>query len=484
MKQKFLWCMLLWATAVPLTLHAQSTPIVITQDDIDPDFPETLTFRMMAESDADIERITLRYGTNGRSCQTGGSLQNVTFDAGSRVEAEWEWELRRSGAIPPGAVIWWQWEVEDVDGNTAVSERQEYMLADESHRWQNVSEDGVTVAWYAGDDSFGQAMLAQTMGSLAHLQTDLGLPRPETMQFWFYESGGAVQEAIVNVPEWTGGVAFPEYGITVLGVAPGQEGWAAEIVPHEMTHLLEGILTFNCRGVRLPTWLVEGLARFAEGEAEATAVNRLLAGLEAGSLPPLKSLAAGFSAYSDGAGMAYTQSGQVVAYLVELAGPEQMTELLQMMQQGNDVDEALTAVYGFDTAGLDASWRTSLGYVPTPTSAADAAALAATATPVPTIALGGIPQLATAVPEPSATVPPTNTATPIATVTPEPTDAPTSTPQAVAQNPTSTPLPATAVPEITPPVKSNNTLWLGLIGGLAALVITAFIVLKSQKGRG
>jgi hypothetical protein len=293
-----------------------------------------------------------------------------------------------------------------------------------------------------------------------------------------------VQEAIVNVPEWTGGVAFPEYGITVLGVAPGQEGWAAEIVPHEMTQLLEGILTFNCRGVRLPTWLVEGLARFAEGEAEATAVNRLLAGLEAGSLPPLKSLAAGFSAYSDGAGMAYTQSGQVVAYLVELAGPEQMTELLQMMQQGNDVDEALTAVYGFDTAGLDASWRTSLGYVPTPTSAADAAALAATATPVPTIALGGIPQLATAVPEPSATVPPTNTATPIATVTPEPTDAPTSTPQAVAQNPTSTPLPATAVPEITPPVKSNNTLWLGLIGGLAALVITAFIVLKSQKGRG
>jgi RNA polymerase sigma-32 factor len=34
------------------------------------------------------------------------------------------------------------------------------MLADESHRWQNVSEDGVTVAWYAGDDSFGQAIRA------------------------------------------------------------------------------------------------------------------------------------------------------------------------------------------------------------------------------------------------------------------------------------------------------------------------------------
>jgi hypothetical protein len=468
---------LLLATAVPLTTHAQSSAITILQNEIAPDFPETIVFRTTVESAAEIERIVLRYGTDGRSCQTGGSLQNVTFEAGNRVEAEWEWELRRSGAIPPGVTIWWQWEVEDAAGSTTISERQEHVLADESHRWQTLSMDGVTVSWYMGNAAFGQAMLEQTGRSLAHLQDDLGLPQPETVQLWFYDSATAVKDAIVNVPEWTGGVAFPEYGITVLGVAPGQEAWAADIVPHELTHLLEGILTFNCRGIRLPTWLVEGLARYAEGETDAAEVDRMLDAMAAGSLPPLKSLAAGFSAYSDGAGQAYTQSGQVVAYLIGLHGPEKMTELLQTMQQGQDVDAALTAVYGFDTAGLDALWRTSVGYAPTPTSAADAAALAGTATAVPTIALGGIPQSAPDVPDPLATQPPTAAPTAV----PTPTEFPTTTPQPVAQNPpdTATPVATTDIPE----EKTGNS-WLWPVGGLLLVAVAVFIVLNFQKGRG
>ncbi len=269
-------------------------------------------------------------------------------------------------------------------------------------------------------------------------------------------------------------------------MAPGEETWAANIVPHELTHLLEGILTYNCRGIRLPTWLSEGLARYAEGEADPADVDRMLDALAAGSLPPLKSLAAGFSAYSDGASLAYTQSGQVVAYLVSLDGPEQMTELLRTMQQGQDVDDALMAVYEFDTADLDAAWRTSLGYQPTPTSAADAAALAATATPVPTIALGGIPQSETAVPEPSATTPPTLEATAVPANTPLPTNSPTPTPQQVApqpvaQNPTDTPQPTATVSETYPPAEQTGVPWLWLVGGLVMVVAVIFVVLRLRK---
>ncbi len=250
----------------PPLASAQYSPIVLIQDEIAPDFPETIQFRVAVESSSDIERIVLRYGTNGRSCQTSGSRQNIAFSTGSQVEAEWKWELRRSGAIPPGAVIWWQWEVEDAAGNTLLTERQEYALADDTHVWQSLAADGVTVFWYRGDVAFGQAMLDLSRQSLDHIQSELGLPRPETVQLWFYDSAAAVKDAVLNVPDWTGGVAFPQYGITVVGVAPGQEAWAAHVVPHELTHLLEGMLTFNCRGVRLPTWLTEGLAQYAEGE--------------------------------------------------------------------------------------------------------------------------------------------------------------------------------------------------------------------------
>ncbi|MCA9876052.1 MAG: hypothetical protein KC441_20405 [Anaerolineales bacterium] len=483
MRRALLFCVLVWVTAVPLTTQAQSTPITISQNEIEPSFPETIRFRARVEAETAVERVTLRYGTNGRSCQSSGSLQNITFEKGETVEAEWEWELRRSGAIPPGAMVWWQWEVEDADGHTLISDRQEYVVVDSAHTWQTLAAEGLTVSWYRGDETFGQAMLDQSQRSLAYLQDDLGLPQPEMVQLWFYDSASAVRDALVNVPEWTGGVAFPEYGITVLGVAPGEETWAGEIIPHELTHLLEGILTFNCRGVRLPTWLSEGLARHAEGEASAAEVDRLLMALAAGSLPPLKSLASGFSAYSDGAGLAYTQSGQVVAYLVNRDGPEKMTALLQLMQSGENVDAALTAVYGLDTVGLDADWRTSLGYAPTPTSAADAAASALTATPVPTIALGGIPQAATAVPGPA----PSQTPAPTSTAVPSPTNTPvsSSSPQAIvaAQTFTNTPVPTPAVVSSTDP-SSGSIVWFWSLGGLLAAAALIFIVLRFVKSRG
>ncbi len=485
MKRVLLYCLLLCFLSVPIQVQAQSTEITITQNKIESDFPETILFQVEAEADLEIERIILRYGTNGRSCQDGGSLQIVSFDPGTNIAAEWEWELRRSGALPPGAAIWWQWEIEDTAGHATTTERQEYVVADDSRDWQSLTQDGVTVSWYLGDTQFGRAMLNQTLQSLEHLQTNLGLPQPETVDLWFYESGSAVQDAIVNVPEWTGGVAFPEYGVTVLGVAPDQEGWAAEIVPHELTHLLEGIQTFNCRGIRLPTWLTEGLARYGEGVVDESEVNRLLNELADESLPPLKSLSSGFSAYSDGAGLAYTQSGQVVAYLVSLAGPEKISELLDTMQQGSDIDDALLSVYGMDTDGLDAAWRNSLGYAPTPTSAADAAALAATATPVPTIALGGIPQSGTAVPEPSATFEPTATKTAVATMTPAP-----------SQTPPPTDPPETSIPEVTeapvttpvtnsePPAEQAGLLWLWLVIGFIIVSVVIVIFLKWQKSRG
>lgn len=482
MKNILVLLLLFGFTAVPV--YAQSQPPTFTENEISTTFPEAITFHLELEPNhTDIKRILLRYGTNGRSCQDGGSLQSVDFNYSSTIKTEWEWELDRSGAIPPGARIWWQWEVEDEDGNITISDRQEHEIVDNNHRWQTIDRNGITVHWYRGDNAFGEAMYTQTANSLAHLQNDLGLPQPDNVQLWFYESGAAVQDALVNVPEWTGGVAFSEYGITVLGVAPGQDDWAADIVPHELTHLLEGILTFNCRGIDLPTWLAEGLARYAEGDADLDAINSLEKSLNEERLPSLKSLSAGFSAYSDGAGLAYTYSGQVAAYLIDTFGTEQMTLLLQTMQAGSDVDEAMLEVYGFDTNGLDVAWRTAQGYQPTPTSAADAAALAATPTPVPTIALGGIPQSSTATPTSVKTAVPTASSTPVATATLQATATiiATAVLEEVAAVVTAESTPVST--ENTQPIKNSNFNWwlpLLIVSVITILVVTFWQYKKHQ----
>jgi hypothetical protein len=62
------------------------------------------------------------------------------------------------------------------------------------------------------------------------------------------------------------------------------------------------------------------------------------------------------------------------------------------MREGNAIDDALTAVYGYDTDGLDAAWRKSAGVKTAvqvaPTATPKPASKSKTKkTPVPTLSL-------------------------------------------------------------------------------------------------
>ncbi|MEZ4643864.1 MAG: peptidase MA family metallohydrolase [Chloroflexota bacterium] len=282
------------------------------------------------------------------------------------------------------------------------------------------------------------------------------------------------------------GVAFPDYGITVIGVAPGQEDWAARIIPHELSHLVVGMRTFNCRGVRLPTWLDEGLSRYSENNIDPNEIAQVEAALMDGRLPPLRSLASGFSAYGSSASLSYTQSYQAVQYLIETYGPEQMTELLVTMQAGSRIDVALLQVYGFDTAGVDASWRETTGYAATPTSEADSLAAQATPTMVPTLALAApvVPATATATPTGTPLAAATLPATAVATITE------TASPTAMS---TATPLPPEtegAVLESVPTptlastaVGSASPTWLLAGGAMLLALVIAFVIFIQRRGK-
>ncbi|MCP4425315.1 MAG: hypothetical protein GY803_12540, partial [Chloroflexi bacterium] len=307
---------------------------------------------------------------------------------------------------------------------------------------------------------------------------NMGVTRPEAIVLWVYPDAEDVRDALVYSSEWAGGVAFPDYGITIIGVAPGQDDWAARVIPHELSHLVVGIRTFNCRGVDLPTWLDEGLARYSEDNVAASELAQLEDALADGRLPPLRSLARGFSAYGDSAGLSYTQSYRVTQYLIEGFGSGKMTELLTMMQDGERIDEALEVVYGFDTDGLDAAWRQTTGYAATPTSEADALAAQATPTLAPTLALanplGGGQATATETPSPSS---PSETPASAVTDTPMPTE--TVVPTETAVPATSHPTP-TAPPPETIAEPTNNWPWVA-VGGLLIAVLVAFVLVRLRR---
>jgi hypothetical protein len=462
--------------------------IQILDSRVDIQFPDEVTFKLNARAPAAVESVFLTYGTNARSCQSGGSRQKVDFEPGSDVKAEWVWELKRSGSVPPGSRIWWIWTIEDADGNRFATERQELLVTDDRFSWRSLERDGLTVNWFSGDRAFAEQTLAAASDELARISAEIGVETSEPVQLWIYPTADDVREALVISADWTGAVAFPDYQIMIISLAPGQSEWAADVIPHELTHLVVGMITHNCRGGYLPVWLGEGLAVYSEEAIDEAAVERLETALQEQRLQPLRSLADGFSAYGSGAGMAYAQSGAVVRYLLGQYGPEQMDVLLSAVRDGLTIDRALEQVFGFDTDGLDAHWREAQGYAATPTSAAAASAANATPTAVPTLALVSPPVVSTPT---ATTASPTSTRQPSPTatetvITSEP--SPTATSAAVAEIASATRYPESAPSPIVQPIGELSESdpsplpWIAGIGlGVTAILAAGYFVLRKGE---
>lgn len=397
----------------------ESIEVVTNQASID--FPKKVLFTLNVKSDAEINTITLAYGTERRSC-TGQAQVAIDFTAGTDVHTSWSWDLRKSGDLPPGAIIWWQWLVTDANGNRLDSEIQTIEFMDPNYTWKQTAQGGVTILWAEGPRSFGENLLTLSLSAIERLQEEAGISPIGEVRLTIYPSSSEMIDASVELPDWAGGRAFPEYNMIVAGIAPTELEWAAELIPHEIGHLVTFARTFNCLGVSDPTWLNEGISMVAEGNPlDYADLNLVKNKLRNGLAPTLRSLAGGFSGSSDKVHLAYVQSELVVRFLIDEYGAENLAGLLAEIQAGNNIDKALWNVYGFDTDGLDSIWRISLGFDPLPGYDPNATPTPqAENTAVPTLSLWVPQSNATATPSPQPTPTPTPEATLEASATPQP----------------------------------------------------------------
>ena len=67
----------------------------------------------------------------------------MQFEAGKRVSLDWEWESKNVGALPPGAEVWWQWELHTSAGDTLTTEKKTQMIENDDLNWQEISGDGM-----------------------------------------------------------------------------------------------------------------------------------------------------------------------------------------------------------------------------------------------------------------------------------------------------------------------------------------------------
>jgi hypothetical protein len=382
----------------------------VTNNEIILNFPESATFRANFTGEADIMSVVLEYGNEQQTCGEVVAKAFPQFTPGKTVEAEWIWEMRQSGSLPPGAQVWWRWRITDANGQETVTETKTATWLDDVHNWQMMNNgDIVRLHWYEGDQSFATDLAKAAHDGLLFNETQSGLKAEAPIDIYIYASTDDLKEAILYEPSWTGGQAFPDQNIVILGISQYDLDWGRDAIVHELTHVLVGHLTFSCLG-DVPTWLNEGLAVYSEGELDPASERQLQDAIRDDALLTVRSLNSGFSEVADKAYLSYSQSYSITKFLVEMHGQEKMTNLLLSLRDGLTIDNALMQTYGFDVEGLEGAWRNAIGaqplaasaqptsqptptFVPTivPIGREVSSVLQVTSTPVPTSSFGGQP---------------------------------------------------------------------------------------------
>lgn len=374
---------------------AQAAPQAdIRADTATLDFPNTVTFSATLNSSVEIVSITLEYGNEQLNCGEVIAKAFPDFQPGNSADVSWTWDMRQSGSLPPGTTIWWRWRYVDSSGKEFVSDTNTVIWLDDLHDWQTLTAQNVRIHYYGFEKSFAQSMVDAGVEGLRRNKEQAGMTPDIPVEIYVYPSYDEMRDAILYEPQWTGGLAYSDSSIIIMGTS-GDPSYDKATVIHEVTHVLVGRNAFTCIGF-IPTWLNEGLAVYNEGPLDQSMKAQFDIALRDDAFFPVRALGGNFSEIPEKALLSYAQSYSVVKFMLETYGQEKMSQLLTALSNAEPIDDALIAIYGFDIDGLDNAWRQSLGL--TPLTVAQATAQP-TPTYVPTyIPIGGIPQAITPTP--------------------------------------------------------------------------------------
>ncbi|MFC1873789.1 peptidase MA family metallohydrolase [Chloroflexota bacterium] len=346
---------LLLVSLFPVPVQAQSG-IIVSDSSAQASYPLRLSFNISAQSQTNITDIRLHYRIDRDGFAEVVSEAYLDFAPDTAVKVQWSLDMRRIGGLPPESVVDYWWTLTDASGDTVQTTSQGVVFDDTRFSWQSLTEGMVTIRWYRGDLSFARELMTTAQAALVRLAEDTGAYLKKPVKIYIYATYNDLQSAMIFPQEWTGGVAYTEYGIIAMGIAPDNLAWGKTSTVHELTHLVVHQMTFNPYN-SLPTWLSEGLAMYNEGLLDPTSAGLLQQAATGNSLISVRTLASPFSSDTDQALLSYAQSYSLVEYLVTTYGQSRMLELMAAFSQGSTYDGALENVYGFDMDGLNILWQ-------------------------------------------------------------------------------------------------------------------------------
>ncbi len=335
--------------------------------------PRSITFRVRVQGDP-LQDAVLVYRVLNPDGAIGGDLRAEVAPDG---QGDLSVTLQTNTAntyIPVGSRISYRWEFTTRDGAESQTEQQTFVFLDGRYSWQSMEQDDVTLYWYA-DEAAARLALQATADAIADVETllDTELPYPVRVVVWPRESEGELAQrargSTFDSQVITGGSRVSSDLLHVYDAL----GSFVDVARHEAAHLVTKVAgdgTFT----RVPAWLDEGVAVFAQNDPGAGYRSAVQFAIQGNDTLRLRNL----NAPTNQASLVntfYGQSWAVVSYLVETYGQAELAALFAAIKGGSTTDQALQAIYGVDQDGLYNEWRESVGLPPIEYEAA------ATATP-------------------------------------------------------------------------------------------------------
>ena len=434
--------------------RANSGGIALLSESVTGEFPDGIRFNLRLTSEADIQEIAARLRIGQRTFGEYEYLDVEQPDSDGSVSASLFFRTDTAARyIPPGTIIKYNFEIEDVDGGRLDTDVQEFVYQDGRFEWDEVSDGIVTVAYHGPVRSRAESVLSAIQETLATMGPLLGAGVNEPISVTMYNNWPEMRSALPPTSATlrrelvTEGQAHSEEGVLlVLGGARRARGVAA----HEVTHILvfragEGVLG------SVPSWLNEGLAEYGNidpGESYSRALRYAIA---TDNLLPITAMRSQPGNPQDVI-IFYGQARSIVRYMVDEFGEEKMRELMATLKGGRNIGNAVQLVYGVSLIELENMWRDRLG-VSHRQAPSDASALP-TAVPTPAIGLLSLDALRAGGANPTAApaeTPPTATPHPSAAVQPPPQSTAAPEPQAAIRQDTPAAAPAPSDRESTTP---------------------------------
>ena len=422
--------------ATPQSVLAQGAdPIRVIASDVVSEFPEGMRFFLEVEGDNPIEEISVRLkvGQNPNAV-----YEYFEFDKAASVEAELFWRTGVRGRyIPPGTIITYHFEITDSEGDELSTEPAEFIYYDARFEWEEVTEGPVAVAYHGPVRRRAEIILEAMIDTLDFMGPLLGADTTIPIRVTMYNNVKEMLEALppgsttIRRELITEGQAFTDLGtLLVLGGGRGATGTAS----HELTHILSHRAGDSIIRT-IPSWLDEGLAEFGNVAPGFSYDIALEFALGTDRLLPITSMPV-LPGDPEDVIIFYGQARSIVEYMIVRYGSAAMRELLEVLREGTNMDDAIQQVYGVSRIELENQWREIIGgpmYEPPDRDRARPTPIARRA-----IQLYSLTPQAGSEPVGATESTPTPTPDP-PTPTPEPTPAPTEPPAVAKLEPTPTP---------------------------------------------